>query len=138
MRKEMMIGGSGESHAEGRKLLSWMGENLCSLFPWPNFMYINLVCNILLASASLGSYHTLLKSHLCCFIPNLISFLTLLFNMGFFCLFFPFVFFNCLCAVLRCPVNIYPRDSMVIEAQKKGKFGSYSALFYFSFWPLRQ
>jgi hypothetical protein len=52
-----------------------------------------------------------------------LSYLTWVFSVSS----FPLSFFNCLCAVLRCPVNIYPKDAVVIEAQKKGKFGSYAA-----------
>lgn len=137
MTKETMSGGSGESHVEGRKLLSWVGGNLRSFFPWLNLMYINMACWLPLLWVATTLYWSVICVVL--FQPLSPFLLSFLFNMGFLCLFFPFVFFfNCLCAVLRCPVNIYPRDTMVIEAQKKGKFGSYSALFYFSDRPLRQ
>lgn len=72
-------------------------------------LYLNLVCVVLFLSYLLS--HSL-------------SYLTWVFSVSS----FPLSFFNCLCAVLRCPVNIYPKDAVVIEAQKKGKFGSYAAL----------
>jgi hypothetical protein len=75
-------------------LLMWVGENLCSFFTWPNLMYINMACNAQLAVTSLGSYHTLLNSCLCFLFQTLSHFLlSSLFNMGFLCLFFPFVLF---------------------------------------------
>lgn len=61
---------------------------------------------------------------LSCLLSHFLSSLTCVFSVSS----FPLYFFNCLCAVLCCPVNIYPKDAVVIEAQKKGKFGSYAAL----------
>lgn len=80
-------------------LLLWVGTTL----------YLNFICRVLFLSYLLS--HSL-------------SHLTWVFSVSS----FPLSFFNCFCAVLCCPVNIYPKDTVVIEARKKGKFGSYSAL----------
>jgi hypothetical protein len=104
-----------------------IGGGESEYFIGPELHVVRMECKTVLA-APMFRYHTVLKSFLCCCIPFLspvtLSYLTWVFSVSS----FPLSFFNCLCAVLRCPVNIYPKDAVVIEAQKKGKFGSYAAL----------